>query len=236
MPRYFPNMTISDCWSSVGQVSFYHRDGQCFWRKKASPSFPGTLSQMRVQDVHSRALQSWRVLEPEEQEQWNEYAKSVPSSRPPYSNDTHISGHNLFVSAYHGFATLGVEQVPTPRPYEQFPIVSCSYHSAETDNDDSLRLRLKVNVLDCENPQRYRLAVRIQLTKVGGGKRPGYMRSFVAESNFVSADGLVEICLPDYQKSWRLESQESQAHMRYFLLDTETGYRSKYSQISFIIA
>ena len=71
---------------------------------------------------------------------------------------------------------------------------------------------------------------------MGGGKRPGYMRSFVAESNFVSADGLVEICLPDYQKSWRLESQESQAHMRYFLLDTETGYRSKYSQISFIIA
>ena len=229
-------MTISDCWSSVGQVSFYHRDGQCFWRKKASPSFPGTLSQMRVQDVHSRALQSWRLLEPEEQEQWNEYAKSVPSSRPPYSSDTHISGHNLFVSAYHGFATLGVEQVPTPRPYGQFPIVSCSYHSAETDNDDSLRLMLKVNVLDCENPQRYRLAVRIQLTKVGGGKRPGYMRSFVAESNFVSADGLVEICLPDYQKSWRLESQESQAHMRYFLLDTETGYRSKYSQISFIIA
>ena len=229
-------MTISDCWSSVGQVSFYHRDGQCFWRKKASPSFPGTLSQMRVQDVHSRALQSWRLLEPEEQEQWNEYAKSVPSSRPPYSSDTHISGHNLFVSAYHGFATLGVEQVPTPRPYGQFPIVSCSYHSAETDNDDSLRLRLKVNVLDCENPQRYRLAVRIQLTKVGGGKRPGYMRSFVAESNFVSADCLVEICLPDYQKSWRLESQESQAHMRYLLLDTESGYRSKYSQISFIIA
>jgi hypothetical protein len=191
---------------------------------------------MRVQNVHSRALQSWRLLEPEEQEQWNEYAKSVPSSRPPYSNDTHISGHNLFVSAYHGFATLGVEQVPSPRPYEPFPIVSCSYHSAETDNDNLLRLRLKVNVLDCENPQRYRLAVRIQLTRVGGGKRPGYMRSFVAESNFVSADGIVEICLPDYQKSWRLESQESQAHMRYFLLDTETGYRSKYSQISFIIA
>lgn len=236
MPRYLPNITISDCWSSVGQVSFYHRDGQCFWRKKASPLFPGTLSQMRVQDVHSRALQSWRLLEPEEQEQWNEYAKSVPSSRPPYSSDTHISGHNLFVSAYHGFATLGVEQVPPPRPYERFPVVSCSYHSAETDNDDSLRLRLKVNVLDCENPQRYRLAVRIQLTKVGGGKRPGYMRSFVAESNFVSADGIVEICLPDYQKSWRLESQESQAHMRYFLLDTETGYRSKYSQISFVIA
>ena len=224
-------MTISDCWSSVGQVSFYHRDGQCFWRKKASPSFPGTLSQMRVQDVHSRALQSWRLLEPEEQEQWNEYAKSVPSSRPPYSSDTHISGHNLFVSAYHGFATLGVEQVPTPRPYEQFPIVSCSYHSAETDNDDSLRLRLKVNVLDCENPQRYRLAVRIQLTKVGGGKRPGYMRSFVAESNFVSADGLVEICLPDYQKSWRLESQESQAHMRYFLLDTETRSEEHTSEL-----
>jgi hypothetical protein len=194
------------------------------------------LSQMRVQDVHSRALQSWRLLKSEEQEQWNEYAKSVPSSRPPYSSDTHISGHNLFVSAYHGFATLGVEQVPPPRPYERFPVVSCSYHSAETYNDDSLRLRLKVNVLDCENPQRYRLAVRIQLTNVGGGKRPGYMRSFVAESNFVSADGIVEICLPDYQKSWRLESQESQAHMRYFLLDTETGYRSKYSQISFIIA
>lgn len=37
------------------------------------------------------------------------------SQRPPYAPKTSISGYNLFVSAYHGFAKLGNEHVSSPR-------------------------------------------------------------------------------------------------------------------------
>lgn len=41
-------------------------------------------------------------------------AEEVEPHRPPFDHKAYISGQNLFVSAYHGFATPGNEHVPSP--------------------------------------------------------------------------------------------------------------------------
>ena len=46
MPRYYPNSGISDCWGSAGDVTFYHRDGICFFKKKPVMEFAGTPGQL----------------------------------------------------------------------------------------------------------------------------------------------------------------------------------------------
>lgn len=41
--------------------------------------------------------------------------------KPPFDNKAHISGQNLFVSAYHGFTTLGNEHIPVLQRFVKFP-------------------------------------------------------------------------------------------------------------------
>ena len=235
MPLYTPNIRFSDCWSSVGDVTFYHRNGVCYWKKKACPVFPGTLLQMEAQSVHLRALQAWRKLDPVTQEQWNMLALTVQSHRPPFKKDHHITGHNLFVSGYHGFAQLGNEHVPVPRAFEELPVVYCEFASAEIVEDNVLCLRLRTLLEECHNPGRYRVAVRIQLTSPGRGRQPGYLRSFVASANCISVDSIVEIIVPGYKDIWDLDLDSYQVHMRYFLIDAETGYRNIFKKKSFLI-
>lgn len=190
---------------------------------------------MAVQAVHSRALLAWKNLDPEIQEAWNFYACDVPSRRPPHTTDNHISGHNLFVSAYHGFAQLGEEHVPQPCPYGVFPIFHCGFNSVEVVDMSDIRLRLNVSVETCETPQRYRLAVRLQFTNVGAGVRPGFMRSFIADSNLSVCDGVSEIYIQNYREIWGIDSSNYRVYMRYFLIDTMTGYRNLYKSQSFEI-
>lgn len=235
MPLYLPNSRFSDCWSSAGEVTFYHRDGVCYWKKRAHPEFPGTLSQMEAQSVHLRALQAWRELEPSTQEEWRSYAVGVQSHRPPFKADHHISGHNLFVSAYHGFAQLGEEHVPMPTKYKDFPVVFCEFASVDVEDNDNLSIKLRTKLDGNVDPTRYRVAVRIQLTKPGAGRQPGYLRSFVASGNCVRSDGLVEVFVPNYRDVWSLDLDEYQVHMRYLLIDSKTGYRCLYKKSSFCI-
>ena len=91
----------------MGNISFYHRDGKCYWRTKPKTIFPGTPAQLTNAAIHSRAIKAWRELEHDVQLEWSAIAKGVPSKQLPYDPGTHISGYNLFVSAYHGFAQLG---------------------------------------------------------------------------------------------------------------------------------
>ena len=97
MSIYEPNIKFSDCWSSVGNITFYHRNGKCYWRTKPAPVFPGTMLQIEHQSVHLRALESWRFLTQEEQLQWSVYAKDVTAHRPPFLQENHISGYNFFL-------------------------------------------------------------------------------------------------------------------------------------------
>lgn len=72
--------------------------------------------------MHRRAIAAWQSLPEEQQELWESYSLGVEPHRPPFDHTTRISGYNLFVSAYHGFATLGNEYVPRV-PSRALPLV-----------------------------------------------------------------------------------------------------------------
>lgn len=236
MPKYLPNTRFSDCWGSAGEVTFYHRGGVCFWRRRSCPVFPGTVLQMEHQSVHLRALDAWRNISEDDRMQWNEYAKDVVTHKPPFDGSSRMTGHNLFVSAYHGFAQLGEEHVPSPMPFEEFPVFDASSASAEAFDEGMMRILLRVKLGDCEAFSRYRLAARIQLAPVGAGVRPGLMRSFVALENCQDRENDAVFLIPDYRDVWDLDLQEYTVHVRYFLIDTLTGYRVRFQSKSFRIS
>lgn len=233
MPKYLPNTRFTDCWGSAGDVTFYHRDGVCYWRKRACPEFPGTMLQMEQQSVHLRALEAWRNISDEARELWGKYAQDVVTHKPPFDGLSRMSGHNLFVSAYHGFAHLGEERIPEPEPFEDFPVFGVSFGSAETFDDGMMRMSLRVDLGENGAYSRYRVVARFQLAKVGAGVRPGLMRSFVAVENCSDRECQVDFIIPDYRNVWDLDLDEYTAHCRVFLIDTKTGYRCQYSKFSF---
>lgn len=166
MPRFTPSILISDCWGSVGDLTFYHMGGRCYYKKKSRCEFPGTDAQNSQLDVHRRALAAWRTLEHSVQLTWNDLAKPVISHKPPFDNTAHISGQNLFVSAYHGFYTLGHEHIPSPQAWQDFPIYSLEFQDAAVDGTD-LRLCFHSYFPETEPAGRYQVLAKIQLTKPG---------------------------------------------------------------------
>ena len=216
MPKYHPNTRFTDCWASVGNITFYHRDGQCYYRTKANPVFPGTSHQLVQVSIHKRALQAWRNISHEEQLEWNALATQVKSKRPPYDHKTCISGYNLFVSAYHGFASIGDEKVPEPKPMPNFPTLSLKLIST-TIVGKSLQVKFKIENLHA-SLQNFIIASRIQLVNLGAGTNPGKMRNHQAE--LTDNIATFTIPLPNHDhNSYTL-------HMRYFIIDRTTGYRS----------
>ena len=235
MPRYLPNLRFSDCWSSIGNITFFHIDGRCYWRTRPRPVFPGTPGQIHQLDLHRRALAAWRTISSEEQHQWNVYAKSVPSHRPPYDNSHHITGHNLFVSAYHGFAQLGSEHVPVPVPYPDFPVATVKSVTATVVNGTDMQLDCTVLMETEAPPTPYRVAARIQLANVGCGKNSGLMRSFISRtvgilthqeaSEPAAFEMIVRFHIPDYRSIWNVDGSGLQMYFKFFLIDQITGYR-----------
>lgn len=216
MPKYHPNTRFTDCWASVGNITFYHRDGQCYYRTKANPVFPGTSHQLVQVSIHKRALQAWRNISHEEQLEWNALATQVKSKRPPYDHKTSISGYNLFVSAYHGYASIGDEKIPEPKPMPDFPTLSLKLISS-TVVGTTLQVKFKIENLHA-SLQNFIIASRIQLVNLGAGTNPGKMRNHQAELT----DNIVTFTIP-------LPNQDHNSytlHMRYFLIDRTTGYRS----------
>ena len=236
MPRYFPNSRISDCWGSAGDVTFYHRDGVCYYRKKPVMEFAGTPGQLEQAGIHQRALEAWRGLDHAVQLEWNVFAGDVPSKRPPYDQNARISGYNLFVSAYHGFALLGDEKVPNPAKFADFPVFSLGYKSVEVDESGVMRLKCLVTLQEVEDFTRYRVLAKIQLARAGAGKRPGLMRNFLAEDNCLVMHSTVVFSIADYVGLAGEALREFQVHMRYILVDTLTGYRSRHKSKSFVIS
>jgi len=196
--------------------------------------FPGTLWQQEHQTVHFRALEAWRSLDHPVQKQWSMHARNVTAHRPPFLKENHISGYNLFVSAYHGFATLGNEHVPAPAPFAPFPPFHTVFVSAQVVGNTDLVLRFSLFVGDSEHPLRYRALGKIQLVGAGRGCHPGKMRNFLSVE--ASPDPLnpriVLFTIPDYRSVWNLDLPAYTLHMRYLLLDTQTGYRNLPKKIS----
>ena len=221
MPKFHPTPVISDCWSSIGDITFYHRNGQCYWKRKARTPFVGSPAQLDQAQVHHRAILAWQRQPHSIQLQWNECARTAPSHRPPYNEPHHISGFNLFVSAYHGFAQLGREHVPVPQPYPQFPSAALELLQI-IPGTGVATLRCRITLTDTVNPERWHLSARIQLTAPGVGCDLSKMRSCMAirangnEVEFRVSNPNIENC---------------QAHIRYRLIDEVTGYRNNWKKM-----
>ena len=220
MPKFHPTPIIQDCWSSIGDITFYHRNGQCYWKRKPKPSFNHTPARLDQAQVHHRAILAWQQLQHSVQLEWRELARCVPSHRPPYDDNHHISGYNLFVSAYHGFAQLGREHIPVPQPYPEFPISSLQLLATTCSNGvATIRCRL---ILVTITPERWHLSARIQLAAPGVGCDPSKMRSCMGIRKH---DNEVEFSVPNSGNN------NCQAHIRYRLIDEVTGYRNNWIKL-----
>lgn len=228
-------MPFEDCYGSVGDLTYYHRHGKCYFRKRSAPAFPGTLLQMEHQRVHLRALAAWRELSWDTQKLWNRYALPVISHKPPFDNKAGISGQNLFVSAYHGFARLGVEHVPEPCPWEGFPPYALQDVRSVMIEEDVLLLDFGVWMDENVEDNRYQILARIQLAKPGGGLNAGKMRSILALLPCPAGESTISFGLVNYIERWHLDLPSYTVHIRHVLLDRRTGYRSQYIQNSFDI-
>ena len=222
MPRFHPTTIIQDCWSSIGNITFFHRNGQCFYKRKASPVFRGTPAQLDQAQVHHRAILAWQQLQHSVQLQWRGLAKSVPSHRPPFDNSHHISGYNLFVSAYHGFAQLGNEHVPQPQPFPQFPSAALELLQI-IPGSGVATLRCRLTLTDTVHPERWHLSARIQLTAPVVGCDPSKMRNFMG---IRYQNNEIVFNVP------RSNIEDYNVYLRYRLIDEVTVYRNNWIKMS----
>ena len=231
MPKYIPNTQFSDCWSSVGNVTFYHRNGICYFRSKAYSDFAGSADQLEQAELHKRAIKAWQSLPHDTQMIWRRMAKGVASHRPPFGQKNSISGYNLFVSAYHGFAQLGNEHIPKPVMFEPFPIFSLDYLDCSTTDGGLLKLRFRLTLCEAGEPGRYRVLCKFQIGEPRFGRNPGMMRNCLSKSIPSGECSVIEFLVPDNVPALEMK----QLHLRYLLLDTKTGYRSQYHSLSIMM-
>ena len=222
MPKFKPTPIIQDCWSSIGNITFYHRNGQCYWKRKPKPSFNQTPARLDQAQVHHRAILAWQQLQHSVQLEWRELARCVPSHRPPYDDNHHISGYNLFVSAYHGFAQLGREHIPVPQPYPLFPISHLQLLQIDSGGSSgSVTLHCRLTLQNTDNPARWHVSAKIQLTAPGVGCDPGRMRTYMGITN-TENEIVFNVPHPD--------TEDIQVHLRYRLVDSVTGYRNNWKK------
>lgn len=232
MPLYRPNILFSDGFGSAGDTTWYHRHERCYTRKRCKPVFPGTAGQQAHMSVHQRAMAAWRTIPGATQLLWNDLAEEVEPHRPPFDHKAYISGNNLFVSAYHGFVTLGNEHVPEPQAFVKFPPYALEFVSGAMDGDD-LRLTFRCFVCGVDHPERYRVLNRLHLTSPGGCINPGKMRNFLALQDCPAPGGVIDFVIPDYKTFSHLDLPRYQINCRHRLLDNVTGYRNQLIQESF---
>lgn len=186
--------------------------------------------------LHHRALEAWRSLDHKTQEEWNRHSEPVISHRPPFDVTSRISGYNLFVSAYHGFAQLGDEHTPSPAEFVEFPVFVANCAGTEEFGPDGGIIKFRVEMPECLEPERYRLLTKLQFTSPGRGRQPGYLRNFIASENGTSQDCIVSVPVSNIRSQWSIDSDLLQVHCRIILIDSRTGYRSQYKRISFLIS
>ena len=232
MPAFKPSILISDAFGSVGDVTFYHRNGKCFYKKRSHGGFQGTPGQLSSLEVHRRALAAWRTIDQATQEVWNGYGVEAVPHKPPFDNKAHISGQNLFVSAYHGFAILGNEHIPLPQRFEKFPPFAVDVTGAVKENGD-LIISVSVTMSEEFDCSRYHLLSKIQLVEPWRGRNPGLMRNYLADADCNVQN--VHIVIPGYAGVWDLDLEEYMVHAMFILLDNKTGYRSQAHPASFPI-
>ena len=231
MPKYHPNSRFSDCYSSVGNITFYHRNGECYYKAKPNPTFPGTPSQIDQLCVHRRAIRAWRELTHETQLQWNALAKNVKSKRPPFNTNTYISGYNLFVSAYHGLAAKGQESTPIPAPIPSFPQIHLEYKTSTLKNGTDLQITFEADTtIDTFN--NYTLIGKLQITKPGYRPNTGKYRNYIPTIIQSGNKTHFTFTLSNQNEDKSIIS----IHLKHFLVHTPTGYRTPEQYLTTIVS
>ena len=232
MPLFRPTLLINDGYGSAGDITWYHSEGKCYTRKRTRPQYAATSGQLEHLDVHRRALAAWRAVPHSIQLVWNHLAEGVEPHKPPFDHSSSISGQNLFVSAYHGFATLGNEHVPEPMDFESFPPFAVQLGDASVESG-SLVIPVTVSLGVEKAPERYRLLAKLQFTEPGKGCHPGYLRNYLADANCDSDN--IHIRVPLSSALGGNNPGQCQVHGRFILMDNINGYRSQYHKQSFLI-
>ena len=123
---------------------------------------------------------------------------------------------------------------------------------AETVNTSDLRIALKLSMPEVDDPTRFALLCKVQLTEAGKGCNPGRMRNFLAEDvtetvpAVMSTEAVPElsktlevktvaVTIPDYRTFSGTVQDSYSLHIRYMLIDRKTGYRSRYQKLSAVI-
>jgi hypothetical protein len=146
MPRFYPDIMISDCLGSLGDKTFYHRDGPLLLSRQvlnrlfpetdgqldwcAPSSCPGSL------DV-SRNVGIQRI--------WNEYALTVPSSRLPYDPRQAYPATTVRIRLPR-LRAIGNEHVPVPQRKGHFLSLRLTSWSATVVNDVNLLLQFQLHL------------------------------------------------------------------------------------------
>ena len=175
-------------------------------------------------------MAAWASLDRNTQLKWIEYETTAEPHRPPFDHKAHISGNNLFVSAYHGFALMGNEHTPEPQPFQMPPFV-VTFDRAVVEND-VLKLTVDAHVSPDGNPGRYRLYSRLRLTSPGKGYGVRGVKGYLAAGD---CSGQLTITIPRYTEIWNLTEERFQIQAMSILLDSETGFRSQYQRTTAII-
>ena len=123
---------------------------------------------------------------------------------------------------------------------------------AETISTSDLRITLKLSMSEANYPTRYALLCKVQLTEAGKGCNPGRMRNFLAEDvtetvpAVMSSEAVPElsktlevktvaVTITDYRTFSGTVQDSYSLHIRYMLIDRDTGYRSRYRELSAVI-
>ena len=108
------------------------------------------------------------------------------------------------------------------------------FSSAEVPAEGTLLLKFQAYCGGTVSPERYRILMKLQLTRPGGGRRPTKFRNVLASFCCSGEESLVEFVVPDYLQRWDLDALPGYgAHCRYIVLDTQTGYRDQYRDYRF---
>lgn len=234
--EFKPSVLVSDVFGSAGDVTAVHRDGKTFLRKRRSGEVALTPAQVAHLEVHRRALAAWRSVPQSVQEVWHEYAREAEPHRPPFDHSSWISGQNLFVSAYHGFHTLGMEHIPEPVRFGNFPPIAVEVVFASLDGA-SLVLSVSVAGLEFVEASRFWLYGRVQLTELGKGLSSQVTKKTLLASEPCSAAS-VSLVVADWEELWPavVGLSSFRMHGSFVLLDSVTGYRSQRKSISDVVS
>jgi len=112
--------------------------------------------------------------------------------------------------------------VPVSQSYPEFPISSLEL-LATTCSNGVATIRCRLTLTETDNPERWHISARIQLTAPGVGCDPSKMRTYMGIRN---ADNEIVINVPSPN------IEDYQVHLRYRLIDSVTGYRNNWHKLS----